>query len=55
MLPTKGRPLGPGGSGMEFFRRLNQIHTNIESMRIKKVLVVGLNDMVSARDNFFAT
>jgi len=54
MLPTKGRPFGPGGSGMALFRRLNQTHASIAGMRINAVPAVGLKAMMSAGDYFLS-
>ena len=50
ILPTSGSPFGPGGNGMEFFRRLNHAHTSIAGIIIKTVPIVGLKAMVNVQN-----
>ena len=49
-LPMNGRPFGPGGSGMEYFRRLKTAHANMAVISTKAVPMVGLKAMVSAQN-----
>ena len=50
ILPTKGSPFGPGGNGMEFFRRLNHAHASIAVIITKAVPIVGLKAMLNVRN-----